>query len=270
MSFTDLTNNEINEINKGTSGINEGFVGNVVKKSQNDMGNKKSRGGGSFMGRDFNYTSAIRTPSQLGMSPSGNMRALAADVAGLINYTEVLVSGTGRAIKKKLGNQYFLKTLAKCKLGGREVDRYLYINNVPTGNIKMGGVSMTGGRSRMRGLVPGMMENIGKINPLAMFQAFSEGTPECIRCPKSVCPVTEGPSNMPISKSDYKEVRESFQNRNNTLELNQSILDRFRSENELLDDDFFKKLTNNKLAVSYNLGLSLLAAYIVYSFLSKK
>lgn len=260
MSFTDLTNN---------NNINEGFVGDIVSKSQSDIGNKKQRGGASFMGRDFNYSSAIRTPSQLGMSPSGNMNALAADIAGLINYTEVLVSGTGRAIKGKLGNQYFLKTLAKCKLGGREVDRYLYINNVPTGNIKMGGVSMTGGRSSMKGLVPGMMENIGKINPLSMFQAFSEGTPECIRCPKNVCPVTEGPSNMPISKSDYKEVRESFQNINNTLELNQSILDRFREKNKSLNDTI-ETIVNNKLAVSYNFGLSLLAAYTMYRLLSKK
>lgn len=260
MSFTDLTNNK---------NINEEFVGKIVSKSQSDMGNNKRKGGASVMGRDFNYSSAIRTPSELGMSPSGNMSALAADIAGLINYTEVLVSGTGRAIKGKLGNQYFLKTLAKCKLGGREVSRYLYINNVPTGNIKIGGVSMTGGRSSMRGLVPGMMENIGKINPLAMFQAFSEGTPKCIRCPKNVCPVTEGPSNMPISKSDYKEVKESFQNINNTLKLNHSIIDQFREKNET-NNDIINTLTNNKVAVSYNFGLSLLAAYIMYSVLSKK
>lgn len=258
MSFVDFTNKK-----------KESFVGDVVKKSQNDIGENKKEGESSLMGRDFNYSSAIRTPNQLGMSPSGNMSALAADVAGLINYTEVLVSGTGRAIKKKLGNQYFLKTLAKCKLDGREVDRYLYINNVPTGNIKIGGVSMTGGRSRMRGLVPGMMENIGKINPLAMFQAFSEGTPECIRCPKNVCPVTDGPSNMPISKSDYKEVRESFQNINNTLELNEKILNRYREKNDA-SDDIIEKIRNNKIAVSYNFGLSLLGAYIVYSYLTKK
>jgi hypothetical protein len=121
----------------------------------------------------------------------------------------------------------------------------------------------------MKGLVPGMMENIGKINPLAMFQAFSEGTPECIRCPKNVCPVTEGPSNMPISKSDYKEVKESFQNINNTLKLNQSILDQFREKNNSLNDTI-ETITNNKLAVTYNLGLSLLAAYTMYRLLSKK
>ena len=31
------------------------------------------------------------------MSPDGNMSALAKDVAGLINYTQILVDGGGRA-----------------------------------------------------------------------------------------------------------------------------------------------------------------------------
>jgi len=249
-----LQNNTINE------NIEESFIGDVVSSVQGDMGKKAKRGGPGFTGKDFNYASAIRTPNELGMSPAGNMNALAADVAGLINYTEVLVSGTGRAVKGKLGNQYFLKTLAKCNLGGSETDRYLYINNVPTGNIKFGGVTLTGGRSSLRGLVPGMIENIGKINPLAMFQAFSEGTPECVRCPKSICPVTTGPSNKPISKSDYNEIRklrESFKNIEDFEEFNAS--------NTMID-----KIKNNKVAFSYNIGIALLAAYIMYRFIAKK
>jgi len=249
-----LQNNTINQ------NIEESFIGDVVSSAQGDMGKKAKRGGPGFTGKDFNYASAIRTPNELGMSPAGNMNALAADVAGLINYTEVLVSGTGRAVKGKLGNQYFLKTLAKCNLGGSETDRYLYINNVPTGNIKFGGVTLTGGRSSLRGLVPGMIENIGKINPLAMFQAFSEGTPECVRCPKSICPVTTGPSNKPISRSDYNEIRklrESFKNIEDFEEFNAS--------NTMID-----KIKNNKVAFSYNIGIALLAAYIMYRFIAKK
>lgn len=238
----------------------EHFIGDIISGEQGGMGKKASRGGVSFMGKDFNYSSVIRSPSELGMSPAGNMDALSADIAGLIDYTEVLVSGKGRAVKGKLGNQYFLKTLAKCNLGGSETDRYLYINNVPTGNIKFGGVSLTGGRSSLRGLVPGMIENIGKINPLAMFQAFSEGTPECVRCPKSICPVTTGPSNKPISRSDYNEIRklrESFKNIEDFEEFNAS--------NTIID-----KIKNNKVAFSYNIGIALLAAYIMYRFIAKK
>ena len=247
--------------NKTLNKKKENFIGDIVSGQQSGMGKKSSRGGVSFMGKDFNYSSAIRSPSELGMSATGNMDALSADIAGLIDYTEVLVSGTGRAIKGKLGNQYFLKTLAKCKLGGSETDRYLYINNVPTGNIKFGGTSLTGGSSSLRGLVPGMIENIGKINPLAMFQAFSEGTPECVRCPTSICPVTTGPSNKPISKSEYNEIkkmRESFQN---IQKIKQSNIE---------SNDIIQKIMNNKIAFSYNVGLSLLAAYVAYRLITKK
>jgi len=239
----------------------EHFIGDIISGEQSGMGKKASRGGVSFMGKDFNYSSVIRSPSELGMSPAGNMDALSADIAGLIDYTEVLVSGKGRAVKGKLGNQYFLKTLAKCTLGGSETDRYLYINNVPTGNIKFGGTSLTGGRSALTGLVPGMIENIGKINPLAMFQAFSEGTPECVRCPTSICPVTSGPSNKPIAKSEYneiKKIRESFQN---IQKIKQSNIE---------SNDIIQKIMNNKIAFSYNVGLSLLAAYITYRIITKK
>ena len=239
----------------------ENFIGNIVSGEQGGMGKKSSRGGASFMGKDFNYSSAIRSPSELGMSPAGNMDALSADIAGLINYTEVLVSGTGRAVKGKLGNQYFLKTLAKCKLGGSETDRYLYINNVPTGNIKFGGTSLTGGRSSLRGLVPGMIENIGKINPLAMFQAFSEGTPECVRCPTSICPVTTGPSNKPIAKSEYNEIRKMRESFQNIQKIEQSNIE---------SNDIIQTIMNNKIAFSYNVGLSLLAAYVAYRLITKK
>ena len=239
----------------------EHFIGDIISGEQGGMGKKASRGGVSFMGKDFNYSSVIRSPSELGMSPAGNMDALSADIAGLIDYTEVLVSGKGRAVKGKLGNQYFLKTLAKCTLGGSETDRYLYINNVPTGNIKFGGTSLTGGRSALTGLVPGMIENIGKINPLAMFQAFSEGTPECVRCPTSICPVTSGPSNKPIAKSEYNEIkkmRESFQN---IQKIKQSNIE---------SNDIIQKIMNNKIVFSYNVGLSLLAAYVAYRLITKK
>ena len=252
MSLTNISN-----INKKK----ENFIGDIIGKSQDEMSGKKKKGGSQLTGIDFNYSSAIRTPSELGMSSSGNMDALAADIAGLINYTEVLVSGTGRAIKGKLGNQYFLKTLAKCNLAGRETDRYLYIDNVPSGNVSFGGVSLTGGRSSLRGLVPGMIENIGKINPLSMFQAFSEGTPDCIRCPRSICPVTTGKSNMPISKSDYNEIkklRESFQNIDSIKQLN------------IDSNNIINKLKNNKGVVLNNIGLSLLAAYIAYRLIFKK
>ena len=64
-----------------------------------------------FLGPTYNYAKQIKAPSELGMSGDGNMGALARDVAGLINYTEVLVSGKSRAQRTSgpLGNKFFFK-----------------------------------------------------------------------------------------------------------------------------------------------------------------
>jgi hypothetical protein len=236
----------------------ENFIGDIISDEQKSI--DANGDNPSLLGKDFNYAGVIRTPGELGISSAPTMNALSADIAGLIEYTNVLISGQGRALKGKLGNQYFLKTLAKCKLHGRDVNRYLYINNVPTGNVSFGGISVTGGQTSLRGLVPGMMEGIGKINPLSMFKAFSEGTPQCVKCPPSICPVTIGRPNKPISKSEYKEIkklRESFKNM-------QELKKNYYSEESILD-----KILNNKIKISYEVSISLLAAYITYCLITK-
>jgi hypothetical protein len=235
------------------------FVGNIISKEQKEVKTSANNSNPSLLGKDFNYAGAIRSPGELGISSAPTMGALSADIAGLLEYTNVLISGNGRAVKGKLGNQYFLKTLAKCKLNGRDVDRYLYINNVPTGNISFGGTSLTG-RSSLRGLVPGMMEGIGKINPLSMFKAFSEGTPQCIKCPSSVCPVTIGGSNKPISKSDYEEIKKLRESFANIEELKKN-----NSKPESITD----KIMNNKIDILYKVSISLLAAYVTYRLITK-
>ena len=70
-----------------------------------------------FLGPTYNYAKQIKAPGELGMSGDGNMGALARDVAGLINYTEVLTTGKSRAQRTSgpLGNKFFLKTEGKCK-----------------------------------------------------------------------------------------------------------------------------------------------------------
>ena len=56
----------------------------------------------------------------------------------------------------------------------------MFINNIPSGNVPF--ISDATGRNfpTLRGLVPGTMENIGKINPLEMVAGFMQGAyPEC-------------------------------------------------------------------------------------------
>ena len=62
-----------------------------------------------LLGPNYKYYAKIKSPSELGMSSKGSFGALADNIAGLINYTELMVSGGGRASKtgEPLGPQFF-------------------------------------------------------------------------------------------------------------------------------------------------------------------
>tara|TARA_B100001769_G_scaffold150910_1_gene118327 strand:+ start:1798 stop:2529 length:732 start_codon:yes stop_codon:yes gene_type:complete len=138
-----------------------------------------------LLGPDYNYTQQIRSPEEMGMSSQGTTRAISNNIGGLINYTQLLVTGSGNASKTggPLGDKFFLETGAKCKdsATGNSVTRSIYVNNVPDGSIPfitqgLGGAKFTA----FRGLVPGTMSNLNRLNPLQIFQAFMGGTnPPC-------------------------------------------------------------------------------------------
>ena len=132
---------------------------------------------------------------------------------------KVLVTGGGKAQKgsaKALGNKFFLKTGATCKdeATGDTVSRSVYIDNVPDGSIPF--ITSTAGikMSSMKGLVPGTMSNLARINPVEIFQAFLMGSnPDC----KSITlPVIDSKGNKSsetqyVALTDIENMKESFQ-----------------------------------------------------------
>jgi len=137
-----------------------------------------------FLGPDYPYYKYIKTPSELGMSGEGSLKQLGNDIDGLINYVDVLVSGKGRASAtgQPLGNKFFLQTGGKCKdvQTGQDVDRHVYINNVPTGNIPFISSGLGVNFSEFKGLIPGTISNLNALNPMGIFQAFLSGSkPDC-------------------------------------------------------------------------------------------
>lgn len=137
----------------------------------------------SVMGPTYPYWKNIRNPSELGMSDKGSISVMAKDVAGLISYVEVLVTGSGNASKtgKPLGNKFFLRTGAKCMDSKKNLqDRYIYVNNVPLGNVSFIQSGMGTNFKVMKGLLPGTMSNLNSFNPFEVMQGFSAGgTPQC-------------------------------------------------------------------------------------------
>lgn len=146
-----------------------------------------------LLGPTYPYYKNIKMPSEIGMSNKGTIAQMGKNIDGLIQYVGLLVSGDSKASATggPLGNKFFLKTGAKCMATNKctdpndestceQVDRYIYINNVPSGNIPFisGGLGVN--FSEFKGLIPGSMSNLNVLNPFAIMRAFMEGsTPPC-------------------------------------------------------------------------------------------
>jgi hypothetical protein len=132
-----------------------------------------------YLGPDYPYYKFIKTPSELGMTDEGSISALAKDIDGLVNYVELLVTGKSNASAtgQPLGNKFFLQTGAKCtdKATGQDVDRFIYVDNVPEGNIPFISSGLGVNFSEFKGLIPGAVSDLNVLNPFTVFQAFLSG-----------------------------------------------------------------------------------------------
>ena len=150
-------------------------MSNLFEEVLQDAGKVQDK----LLGPTYPYYKNIKMPSDIGMSDKGTLSALGKDIDGLIQYVEVLVTGKSDASTTggPLGNKFFLKTGGKCvdSATNNQVDRYIYINNVPEGNIPF--ISAGLGANF---LVPGAMGNLNVLNPFAIMQSFLSGaTPPC-------------------------------------------------------------------------------------------
>lgn len=173
-----------------------------------------------YLGPNYPYHTMISTPEEMGMSPKGDLDTLGTNITGLINYGSLLMMGDTIANKKikyeqanlggqqPVGDRIFVKTQGKCLPKNRagqyiEVDdagkpkgwpddfkllteqekepkelppRYVFIDHIPTGNIP--GI---GNLSSMKGFVPGLMDNIFKLNPIKIIDAMKQpANPDCL------------------------------------------------------------------------------------------
>ena len=203
-----------------------------------------------ILGPDYEYWKQIKSPSQMGMSSKGTMSAIAKDVGGLINYVELLVTGKGGASKtgKPLGDKFFIKTAATCKdkTSKEIVDRYVYVNNVPDGDIPF--ISGASGMnfSEFEGLVPGTLSNLNAMNPMLIFQAFVSGSqPECQEISLETIDVNnnKGSETRHVTVTDLKNMNScSFGNKRNPItgdKCKEAFTNRNRGK---IPDDFLVKL----------------------------
>ncbi len=134
---------------------------------------------------NYNYFKHIKTPSELGMSTDGD--SIATNISALFGYVDLLTLGKSTASKAgggPLGNKYFLNSGATCKAAdtGESVPRYIYFNNIPDGRISIPGTGETLEFKNQEGLIPGIFEDLSRLNPMNLFKSFTIGdNPSCYK-----------------------------------------------------------------------------------------
>ena len=223
----------------------------------------------SMLGPDYKYYKYIRTPGQMGASGAGNMDAMSKDIAGIINYVELLVAGSGRASStgEPLGPKFYVKTAGKCKdvATKKIVPRYIYIDNVPDGNIPLISSGLGVNFSEFRGLLPGILEDAGALNPMSMFSAFQQGaTPDC----KEVNFPVQGDDRANHPTSGHVAVAEI-----NEYNAVRNRTEGFLSGNRMLRGEKRKKKSKKQVppfANMYLTGFGVLLVYLMYRMIHKK
>ena len=226
-----------------------------------------------LLGTDYPYYKYIKSPSQMGMSSKGDLTTLGKDVTGIFQYINLLTSGTSTASKtgKPLGNKYFLNTNGTCMATdtNTKVDRYIYINNVPTGNIPL--LSSVLGNTNAKGLFPGMISNLNVLNPFDLVNAFNvDITPPCM----PITLQTINIDNVVNSETNYiatMDIQDMdpclFPNKINPV-TKKKCIESFVSNTQLLEPAPVM-LPDDPLVKLYYVGLSALGVYILYRMMDK-
>ena len=229
-----------------------------------------------LLGPTYPYYKNIKTPSEIGMSDKGTIQQMGKNIDGLIDYVEVLVTGNSGASStgKPLGNRFFLKTAAKCvdvDTSGN-VDRYIYVDNVPAGNIPFISNGLGVNFSEFKGLIPGTMSNLNVLNPFNIMQSFLSGsTPPCQKLTMETIDVNNNRSSEThyVTLTDIRNMDPcSFSNRTNPLS-GERCKETFSTINGVADNAEVIKLPSDPLAQLYFASLGIVGIYILYKFMEK-
>jgi len=231
-----------------------------------------------LLGPTYPYYSNIKTPTQIGMSDKGTIKQMSKDIQGLISYVELLVTGKSKASATggPLGNKFFLKTGGKCAANDsctdpnnistcQQVDRYIYVNNVPQGNIPFISSGLGTDFSDFKGLIPGAMGNLNVLNPYAIMSSFLSGsTPPC----QQITMETINNDNVKSSETHYVTLTDissmdpcSFSNKKNPVS-GAKCQEAFENYSEV-------EMPDDPLAKLYFASLGVIGLIIFYRIMEK-
>jgi hypothetical protein len=227
-----------------------------------------------YMGPSYPYYKYIKTPTEIGMSDKGTLSQMGKNIDGLIGYVELLVSGKSKASAtgKPLGNKFFLKTGGKCTdtSTAQDVDRYIYINNIPQGNIPFLSSGAGVNFSEFKGLIPGTISNLNAFNPMEMFQAFLAGSkPDCQELKMETVDIYNNKSTEShfVTLVDIKNMDPcTFQDKQNPL-----TGDKCKETFSNMDDECYNcyKIPKDPIVQLYFASLGVFGIYLLYCIMAK-
>ena len=253
-------------------------MANLFTDSLSEDGGKDS-----YMGPDYPYYKYIKEPSAIGMSDKGTLKQMGKNIDGLIGYVELLVTGKSKASAtgQPLGNKFFLKTGGKCldkstDPEGVEVDRYIYINNVPLGNVPFISSGAGVNFSEFRGLIPGTISNLNAFNPIGLMQSFLAGSnPDCDEITMETIDTYNNKSTEShfVTAVDAKRMDPcAFPNKINTV-TNVKCRETFSNMKNQLNNyecvDYHFKVPDDPIAQAYFASIGALGIYIMYRLMVK-
>ena len=146
-----------------------------------------------FFGSPYNPADALPTPKAIGVRDDDTLSSVIDAVKGVAYYTDAIGFGESTNVLsrgmglKPLGVNYFMNTGQTCSNGAT---MYQYFEGIPTGNALGGtiGAAMAEQNLALKGLVPGMMEDVqGALNPMPLLNAMlGSGYPQCVQVTKQV------------------------------------------------------------------------------------
>jgi hypothetical protein len=236
-----------------------------------------------LLGPTYPYYKNIKTPSQIGMSDQGSLSALGSDINGLIQYVEVLVTGNSEASATggPLGDKFFLQTGAQCTdvSTGNLVDRYIYVDNVPDGDIPFISQGLGVNFSNFEGLIPGAMGNLNVLNPFAIMSSFLAGSnPPCQELTMQTIDVNNNVSSQTefVTQADIGAMDPcTFQNGVNPVNGNQCVelFQNMDPNKTKQNKKGSKKNTNiipdDPIVQVYFTSLAIVGIYIFYCLMNK-
>lgn len=217
----------------------------------------------------YPYQNYIKSPSQLGSSTSGSSDTITNNIVALGSYVNLLMEGSSKAQttgNQPLGNSYFYNTGGTCTAAdGTTQNRYIYINNIPSGSIPLISSNSGVNFSQFRGLVPGILEDLSYMNPTELLSAFDTNT-DCQEITMNI-----NDNNNVSSTQSYYVINDDIAKYNPCWFSNgKNPVTGLSCINAMTNRKKYSIFTNDVWLQTYMYGLTALSCYLLYSLMYKK